>query len=51
MGNGDDTSVEEVLPLDTRLYVKAALLIDNLNKVPHSLYIWNGFEVYILMIL
>ena len=46
-GNGDDTSAEEVLPLEARWYAKAALLIDNVKKVSQHLFIWSGFSVSI----
>ena len=45
MGNGGDTMVEEVLPLGTRFYIKAKLIIDNSNKVSLLLCIWAGFVV------
>ena len=45
--NGDGRSSEEVLPLDARGYSKSELLIDNIKKVYHSLYIRTGFAVSI----
>ena len=45
--NRDDTSAEYLLTLDSRWYEKSALIIDNVNKVSQSLYIWPGFSVFI----
>ena len=45
--NVDDTHAEELLPLDVRCYVKAALIIDNVNKVFQHIFLCPRFSVSI----
>ena len=46
-GNGDDTSIEEVLPLNIKWYTQVSLFIDNFYKVHQRLCRWSGFVVSI----
>ena len=46
-GNRDDTSAEEVLPLDARWYAKAELINDNVKKLYQNISICHGFSICI----
>ena len=43
MINENDTSTEELLPLDSMWYAKSALIIDNSTKLSQRHYIWTAF--------